>query len=133
MPHLPDLVTLDLAQRKLFIDGTEFPWLISQGGPTFNALADPRELRQVTVTFFTNDVKVIPEHGKPAPGDEDTTPADDAIECIATRLVQDELGQVPQERHYAMAERIVDTLVDRGLLTTTDPQHWPNRDTDDTP
>ncbi|WP_029925440.1 hypothetical protein [Nocardia otitidiscaviarum] len=63
MPDRAKLVTLDLARKKLFVDGAEFPWHISQEGPTFSPLADPHELRSVTLTFFTEDVRVIPEHG----------------------------------------------------------------------
>lgn len=63
MPEIAKLVTLDLARKKLFVDGAEFPWLISQEGPIFSALADPHDVRQVTLTFFTDDVSVIPEHG----------------------------------------------------------------------
>jgi len=62
MPDLAKLVTLDLSQKKLYIDGVEFPWLISQEGPTFNALADPGDVRRVTVTILADDVQVIPEH-----------------------------------------------------------------------
>ncbi|MGW4718858.1 hypothetical protein [Nocardia sp. NPDC004260] len=60
MPELPKLVTLDLAQKKLFIDGVEFPWHISAEGPRLNALMTPDDLRSVTLTFYTEDVEVIP-------------------------------------------------------------------------
>lgn len=62
MPELAKLVTLDLARKKLFVDGTEFPWCVSEEGPTFSALADPHEVRSVTLTFFTEDVQIVPEH-----------------------------------------------------------------------
>ncbi len=62
MPDFAKRVTLDLKQRKMFVDGDEFPWYISEEGPTFNALADHREMRQVTVTFMTEDVEIIPEN-----------------------------------------------------------------------
>lgn len=66
MPDLAKLVVLDLARKKLFVDGVEFPWLISQEGPIFSALADPDDLRSVTLTFFTEDVRVIPEYDEHA-------------------------------------------------------------------
>lgn len=62
MPEIAKLVTLDLAKKKLYIDGAEFPWLISQEGPTFSALANPHEIRQMTITIFADDVEVLPEN-----------------------------------------------------------------------
>lgn len=72
MPDLANLVVLDLSRKKLFVDGVEFPWLISQEGPTFSALANPYEPRAVTVTFFADDVQVIPEHADARHTDFDT-------------------------------------------------------------
>jgi hypothetical protein len=62
MPEIAKLVTLDLKQRKLFVDGQEFPWWIDEKGPILNNLAAPGELRSVTLTFYADDVEVIPEN-----------------------------------------------------------------------
>lgn len=61
MPEIAKKVTLDLKQRKLFVDGTEFPWAITADGPTFGSLVGHHVLRTVTLSFFTDDVEVIPE------------------------------------------------------------------------
>lgn len=61
MPELAEMVTLDLAQKKMFVNGEEFPWFISEQGPTFAGLANPDEIRSVTLTFYAKDVEVIPE------------------------------------------------------------------------
>lgn len=62
MPAMAKLVTLDLARRKLYVDGAEFPWLISEAGPQLNDLAANNQVRSVTLTFFCDDVVVIPEN-----------------------------------------------------------------------
>lgn len=61
MPDIAKLVTLDLAKKKLYVDGAEFPWLISEEGPQFTGLAARDRIRSVTLTFFTEDAQVIPE------------------------------------------------------------------------
>ncbi|MEV6432589.1 hypothetical protein [Nocardia sp. NPDC051463] len=61
MPDIAKLVTLDLAAKKLYIDGAEFPWWISEEGPTFGPLTDPRDVRRVTLTILADDVEIIPE------------------------------------------------------------------------
>lgn len=61
MPEMARKVTLDLRARKLYVDGAEFPWLISSEGPELHGLADKDSIRSVTLTFFTEDVEVIPE------------------------------------------------------------------------
>jgi hypothetical protein len=53
MPELAKRVVLDLKQRKLFIDGTQFPWLIVED-----------ELCKATVTFFADAVEVIPRESQ---------------------------------------------------------------------
>ena len=59
MPKPADLVSLDLKQRKLFIDGEEFPWSISVDGPIFGPLTG--SVREVTLTILAYDVEVIAE------------------------------------------------------------------------
>jgi hypothetical protein len=64
MPEIANLVTLDPNQRKLLIDGLEFPWLISEDGLTINNLPPTPKLPSVTVTFFPNDVEVVEQPKK---------------------------------------------------------------------
>ncbi len=64
MPEIPRLAVIDLAAKKLFVDGAEFPWLISEEGPKLDGLADRNLPRSVTLTFFVDDVQVVPEHGE---------------------------------------------------------------------
>lgn len=61
MPNVAKHVTLDLAQKKLFVDGQEFPWLITEDGPHFDRMCQPRAMKTVTLTFYTEDVEVVPE------------------------------------------------------------------------
>lgn len=60
MPDIASKVTLDLAQKKLFIDGTEFPYAISDDGVSLSDLGSSKSLQAVTLTFFADDVEVIP-------------------------------------------------------------------------
>ncbi|WP_159840193.1 hypothetical protein [Nocardia sp. CY41] len=64
MPELPKLVTLDLAKKKLFIDGVEFPWHISEEGPTLHTRTGQHDLRRVTLTFYAEDAEVIPANSQ---------------------------------------------------------------------
>ena len=59
MPEIAKKVTLDLAKKKLFVDGAEFPWLISKEGPSFGGDMDG-PIRRITLTFFADDLEVIP-------------------------------------------------------------------------
>lgn len=61
MPDIAQKATLDLKEKKLFVDGVEFPWLISEEGPKLNNLAADATMRSVTLTFFVDDVEVLPE------------------------------------------------------------------------
>lgn len=61
MPELAKKVTVDLASKKLFLDGVEFPYYLSEEGPKVDGLLSRNELRSVTITFFTEDLEVIPE------------------------------------------------------------------------
>ncbi|MGI5223047.1 hypothetical protein [Nocardia sp. CA-290969] len=58
MPEVAKKATLDLAQKKLFVNGEEFPWRISEDGPQLDDLVSP--LRRITLTFYAHDVEVIP-------------------------------------------------------------------------
>ncbi|MBF6189437.1 hypothetical protein [Nocardia farcinica] len=68
MPKFADKVIVDLKAKKFIVDGEEFPYWLSEEGPKVDGLLQPNALRSVTVTFFTNDIEVIPE-GKTEPAD----------------------------------------------------------------
>lgn len=61
MPALAQKVTVDLKQKKLFINGVEFPWYISEGGVDIAGLAASDELAMVSLTLLAADVEVISE------------------------------------------------------------------------
>lgn len=61
MPALAQKVTVDLKQKKLFINGVEFPWYISEDGVDITGLAANNELAMVSFTMLAVDVEVIPE------------------------------------------------------------------------
>ncbi|MBF6188005.1 hypothetical protein [Nocardia farcinica] len=60
MPELAKHVTVDLAQKKLIINGEEFPFHIAEGGIQIDRLGALRGPATVTVTFFTEDIEVVP-------------------------------------------------------------------------
>lgn len=60
MPKLAEKVTLDLARKKLFIDGEEFPYHITEDGPQISDLMNHSALRSVTLTFYVKDIEVLP-------------------------------------------------------------------------
>lgn len=60
MPKSAQKFTVDLKQKKLFIDGEEFPWHTSIDGPTITKLGVD-DIHEVTVTILACDVEVIPE------------------------------------------------------------------------
>ena len=60
MPEIARKVVVDLAQKKLFINGDEFPWAISEGGVSLTALGSKNELQGVSFTMFADDVEVLP-------------------------------------------------------------------------
>ena len=60
MPELAKKVTLDLARNRLFINGEEFPWHISEEGPVLNDVMARNALRSVSITFYAEDIEVIP-------------------------------------------------------------------------
>lgn len=60
MPELAKKISVDLAHKKLFVDGEEFPWRISEEGPRLMALTGPDALPSVTITFYAENVEVIP-------------------------------------------------------------------------
>lgn len=56
MTELAKLITVDHANHKLIIDGTEFPWHVAEHGPVITRSADG-ELHLVTVAILAEDVK----------------------------------------------------------------------------
>ncbi|EOM75763.1 hypothetical protein DW322_00825 [Rhodococcus rhodnii] len=61
-PRVASGVTLDWNERKLLVDGTEFPWLIAEEpGPSIQVDTDDfTSISRVTVTFFADgDVEII--------------------------------------------------------------------------
>ncbi|MBF6189439.1 hypothetical protein [Nocardia farcinica] len=60
MPDIAKHVTVDLAQRKLYVNGEEFPYLVAEDGIQIDHLVARRGPTPVTVTFFTEDVEVVP-------------------------------------------------------------------------
>ena len=59
MPEVAKKATLDLAQKKLFIDGEEFPWHISEEGPRLTP--DTASFGHcITLTFYAHNIEVIP-------------------------------------------------------------------------
>lgn len=61
MPNLPNLITIDRKQQKVLVDGDEFPWFITEDGPTVEGADNPEEVTTVTVSIFTDEVEEIPE------------------------------------------------------------------------
>lgn len=59
MPELPKLATVDLVRRKLFVDGVEFPWHISEDGARLDIPRRPDDLRRVTLTFYAERGELI--------------------------------------------------------------------------
>lgn len=61
MSSLAQKITVDLKQRKLSINGIEFPWYISEDGVNIIGLASKNELAMVSLTLLATDVEVIAE------------------------------------------------------------------------
>ena len=59
-PTLAKKITVDVASKKLFIDGVEFPWLIA-ALPTIR-VTGIGEVPTVILGLLADDVEVIPEH-----------------------------------------------------------------------
>ncbi|WP_280479103.1 hypothetical protein [Nocardia asiatica] len=60
MPELPKKITIDLAQKKLFIDGIPFPWPITDTGPQLVDIDHEEGEQSVTITLLAEAVEVIP-------------------------------------------------------------------------
>ncbi|QDF17454.1 hypothetical protein SEA_PHROSTEDPHLAKE_10 [Gordonia phage PhrostedPhlake] len=64
MPGVPNKITIDRNQRKVFVDGVEFPWMIAEQGPDVDDIANPHAHPIVTIPILASDVEVIPRDGE---------------------------------------------------------------------
>ena len=60
MPTMPKKITVDRRDKKLYVDGVEFPWFITEEGPSAEGLAGNHEIPRVTLGIFAEDIEVIP-------------------------------------------------------------------------
>jgi hypothetical protein len=61
VPRLPDKAVIDLRAKKLFIDGEEFPWYITQDGIDIDGLGDKNALPMLSLSILVRTVEVIPD------------------------------------------------------------------------
>ena len=62
MTKVPAKITIDRKQKKVFVDGVEFPWIITEAGPEVTSVAASDQIPVVTIPIFAADVEVIPAH-----------------------------------------------------------------------
>ena len=58
MPDIPAKAVLDQGNHKLFIDGVEFPYMMTNPGPVLSGR--PNDLCTVTLTFLVDSIEVLP-------------------------------------------------------------------------
>ncbi|WP_280224952.1 hypothetical protein [Nocardia farcinica] len=103
MPDIAKHVTVDLAQRKLYVNGERFPFHIAEGGIRVDGLAaEAGGLATVTVTFFADDIEVVPAGPTPAAREEAQALLRETGKALLTLLGLDE----------AAVERILGPLWD---------------------
>lgn len=91
MPDIAKHVTVDLAQRKLYINGERFPFHIAEGGIRVDGLAaEAGGLATVTVTFFADDIEVVPAGPTPAAREEAQALLHETGKALLTLLGLDE-------------------------------------------
>ncbi|RJO79322.1 hypothetical protein D5S18_03045 [Nocardia panacis] len=56
---------MDLKQKRLLLDGREFPWEISDIGPTITSFATGKP-RVIHIPLLTDDMQIVPA-GAPDP------------------------------------------------------------------
>ncbi|WP_156161662.1 hypothetical protein [Nocardia vulneris] len=61
MPELAKRVTIDHDKSKLYIDGVEFPWQITEQGPVVAEAVPGWPLKLVTVAILAENVEIIQE------------------------------------------------------------------------
>lgn len=67
MPEIAKNLTLDLQDRKLYVDGKEFPWHLAASGPRFDCEPVESGLCLVYLPVLAESIEVIPPR-------EDSTP-----------------------------------------------------------
>jgi len=60
MPRLLKKAVLDLRCNKLFVEGEEFPWYITEDGVDVSSLMDSNAIPTLSFTIFAETVDVIP-------------------------------------------------------------------------
>lgn len=63
MPKLAGKVTIDLQHKRLFIDGDEFPWHISEDGVDAQELGSRNTLPSIVIRVPAETIEVIPKDG----------------------------------------------------------------------
>jgi hypothetical protein len=61
MANLPRKALVDLRCDKLFIDGEEFPWFITEDGISITGLGDRNALPMLSFSILAETVEVIPK------------------------------------------------------------------------
>lgn len=61
VPHLPKKAVLDLNAERLFIDGVEFPWYITEDGVDVASLLDSNAIPTLSFTMFAETIEVMPK------------------------------------------------------------------------
>ena len=59
--RLPKKAVLDLEAERLFIDGAEFPWYITEDGVEVNSLLDRNAIPTISFAMFAETVEIIPK------------------------------------------------------------------------
>jgi hypothetical protein len=61
MANLPQKALVDLRDSKLYLDGQEFPWYITESGVAIDGLGDRDTLPVLTFSIYAETVEVIPK------------------------------------------------------------------------
>lgn len=62
--RLPQKAVLDLQAERLFIDGAEFPWYITEDGVEVGSLLDKNAIPTLSFTMFAETVEIIPKESE---------------------------------------------------------------------
>lgn len=63
MTEFAKKITIDEQRKKLFINGVEFPWHVTEDGFYVTRLLANNEIPTVSFTVFAETVEVIPADG----------------------------------------------------------------------
>lgn len=102
MPELAKKVTVDRARQKLFIDGVEFPYFITEEGVQVHDVATKDVIPTVTVTFFADDIEVIPAADRPDPAE---------VRSVLAAVHRKVLAEAGVEADEATIDRLVTELL----------------------